>query len=164
MAQVHVQFSALPAHVRTARLVAGAVARRCGVADDVLDEVRVAVGEACSRAVDLHQRFVPTDVVQMTIVDDSGRLGVTVIDTAPVTPETGRDGIGSGRYDPSSIAESGDPDADAREPSLDFLPDGFGLAVIRALVDDVVITQEDGGSGTTVCMSWPVAESQERLD
>ena len=40
-----------PAHVRTARLVAVAVARRAGVDEDVLDEVRLAVGEACSRAV-----------------------------------------------------------------------------------------------------------------
>ena len=51
MATVELRFSALPAHVRTARLVAAAVARRAGVDEAVLDEVRLAVGEACSRAV-----------------------------------------------------------------------------------------------------------------
>ena len=56
MPTVEVSFSALPAHVRTARLIAVAVARRAGVAEDLLDEVRLAVGEACSRAVELHQR------------------------------------------------------------------------------------------------------------
>ena len=39
------------AHVRTARLIAAAMARRSGVGEDVLDEVRLAVGEACARAV-----------------------------------------------------------------------------------------------------------------
>ena len=54
MATVELRFSALPEHVRTARLVAAAVARRAGVDEAVLDEVRLAVGEACSRAVGLH--------------------------------------------------------------------------------------------------------------
>ena len=51
MATVEVTFTPLPAHVRTARLVATAVARRSGVDETLLDEVRLAVGEACSRAV-----------------------------------------------------------------------------------------------------------------
>ena len=55
MATVEVSFTALPAHVRTARLVATAVARRSGVAEALLDEVRLAVGEACSRAVEAHR-------------------------------------------------------------------------------------------------------------
>ncbi len=44
MATVELTFSALPAHVRTARLVATAIARRTGVAEAILDEVRLAVG------------------------------------------------------------------------------------------------------------------------
>ena len=54
-----VRFTALPAHVRTARLVAAAVARRCGLDEAVLDEVRLAVGEACSRAVDAAPTALP---------------------------------------------------------------------------------------------------------
>jgi len=48
MATVELRFSALPEHVRTARLVAAAVARRAGVDEAVLDELRLAVGEACA--------------------------------------------------------------------------------------------------------------------
>jgi anti-sigma regulatory factor (Ser/Thr protein kinase) len=55
MATVELTFSALPAHVRTARLVATAIARRTGVEESLLDEVRLAVGEACSRAVEAHR-------------------------------------------------------------------------------------------------------------
>jgi anti-sigma regulatory factor (Ser/Thr protein kinase) len=50
-AAVTLRFTPLPEHVRTARLVATAVARRIGLVDDQLDAVRLAVGEACARAV-----------------------------------------------------------------------------------------------------------------
>ena len=61
MATVEVTFTPRPAHVRTARLVATAVARRSGVDEALLDEVRLAVGEACSRAVEAHQRHCPAE-------------------------------------------------------------------------------------------------------
>src|ERR1700720_1605796 len=51
MATVEVTFTPLPAHVRTARLVATAVARRSGVDELLRGEGRLAVGEACSAAV-----------------------------------------------------------------------------------------------------------------
>ena len=56
MGTVRLSFTPAPAHVRTARLVGVAVARRAGVADTIIDEVRLAIGEACSRAVALHRR------------------------------------------------------------------------------------------------------------
>ena len=49
--------------MRTARLVAVAVARRAGVADELLDEVRLAIGEACTRAVALHRRHGLADLI-----------------------------------------------------------------------------------------------------
>ena len=59
MAVVQLTISALPAHVRTARLMATAVARRAGVSESTLDEIRLAVGEACSRAVEAHRTHCP---------------------------------------------------------------------------------------------------------
>jgi len=53
MATVRLSFSPAPVHVRTARLVGVAVARRAGVAEELLDEVRLAIGEARTRAVAL---------------------------------------------------------------------------------------------------------------
>ena len=63
MATVELSFTPLPAHVRTARLVATAVARRSGVEESLLDEVRLAVGEACSRAVEAHRLHCPAEPV-----------------------------------------------------------------------------------------------------
>src|SRR4029450_124954 len=55
MATGEIRFRALPAPVRTARLVAAAAARRAGVDEQLLDEIRLAVGEACSRGVGGHR-------------------------------------------------------------------------------------------------------------
>ena len=150
MAVVEVSFSALPAHVRTARLVASAVARRSGVAESELDEVRFAVGEACLRAVHLHRRLVPTEQVRMEIVAESRRLTVTVIDAAP-------EGGWELRRHPARARSNVSWDAGpVTDTAGGFLHEGFGLAVIRGLVDDVEISAEPAGIGTRVTMSWPL--------
>ena len=85
MATVEVTFSPLPAHVRTARLVATAVARRSGVDEALLDEVRLAVGEACSRAVEAHRRHCPAEPVKIEMTDQGERFVVVVSDHAPAS-------------------------------------------------------------------------------
>src|SRR6266404_2973577 len=97
MATVEVTFTPLPAHVRTARLVATAVARRSGVDESLLDEVRLAVGEACSRAVEAHRRHCPAEPVRIEMTDQDQRFVVTVSDHAPAGPA--RPAAGSGIRD-----------------------------------------------------------------
>lgn len=77
------QISPLTEQVRLARLVAGAAARRCGVNEDVLDEVRLAVGEACARAV-IRQKAV-SDMADVNILmeDTDTNFRVSVRDDAP---------------------------------------------------------------------------------
>jgi serine/threonine-protein kinase RsbW len=148
MATVEVTFTPLPAHVRTARLVATAVARRSGVDESLLDEVRLAVGEACSRAVEAHQRHCPAEPVKIEMTEQDERFVVTVSDHAPTAPArvgtapasdggsregVGRDGAG---YDGGSA-----------------IPAGFGLAVISGLADDVRVLSTS--SGVSIRMSWP---------
>src|SRR5215467_12213040 len=82
MATVEMTFTPLPAHVRTARLVATAVARRSGVAETLLDEVRLAVGEACSRAVEVHQEYCPAEPVRVALTGSGERFEVVVTNTA----------------------------------------------------------------------------------
>lgn len=140
MATVELRFSALPAHVRTARLVAAAVARRSGVDEAVLDEVRLAVGEACSRAVDLHRRFCPAEPVQVELIDDQG-FTVAVTDRAPAETDVTEDLM-------TELTNTADLDDDAA------LPGGVGLAVITGLVDDVSV-ERDRRNGMVVRMTWP---------
>src|SRR5580692_7437992 len=147
MATVEVTFTPLPAHVRTARLVATAVARRSGVDESLLDEVRLAVGEACSRAVEAHRRHCPAEPVRIEMTDQDQRFVVTVSDHAPTAPArsaaapatdngihdraghhgTGHDGTGHDSMGYEAIGHDGGS----------AFPAGFGLAVISGLAEDV---------------------------
>jgi serine/threonine-protein kinase RsbW len=90
VASVHLQFTPLPEHVRTARLVAMAVARRIGMTGEVLEEVRLAVGEACARAVQRSRSCDGVPVaVEVELADDDGRLVVEVRDHAAQDAATG---------------------------------------------------------------------------
>jgi anti-sigma regulatory factor (Ser/Thr protein kinase) len=80
VASVELRFTPLPEHVRTARLVATAVARRLGMDDDALEEVRLAVGEACTRAVQRSEVLDDVPPVEVALSDDNGRLVVEVRD------------------------------------------------------------------------------------
>jgi len=156
MATVEVTFTPLPVHVRTARLVATAVARRSGVAESLLDEVRLAVGEACSRAVEAHQRHCPGQPIRVSLTDDGEQFQVVVTDAVQ----------GSERDLPAGVslpagtgAEGGNGAAlgvGFAEPSGGPVPlrlsEDVGLAVIAGLADDVRIAS--AGPGTSVTMIW----------
>jgi anti-sigma regulatory factor (Ser/Thr protein kinase) len=161
MALVEVAFTPLPAHVRTARLVAVAVARRSGVADSLLDEVRLAVGEACSRAVEAHRQYCPAEPVKIALTDSGGRFEVVVTDAAPGDAaaldglkQAGQAGNAAGAA--GDVAAAGNPAGATSQPLFDAqggLQDGSGLAVIAELADDVRISRT--AAGISVCMSWP---------
>jgi len=146
MATVEVTFTPLPVHVRTARLVATAVARRSGVAESLLDEVRLAVGEACSRAVEAHLRHCPGEPIRVELTDDGEQFEVVVTDAVPEAA----DGNGAGSKDSSAGHGGSFAVLDGEVPLR--LPDGVGLAVIAGLADDVRIAS--AGPGTSVTMSW----------
>ena len=134
MATVELRFSALPEHVRTARLVAAAVARRAGVEEAVLDEVRLAVGEACTRAVGLHQIGGISAPVKVLLIEEEKQFSIEVGDEAPHASFV------------SGAPGAGGDDVAAEE-------DEMGLAVISGLVDEVEVTAgEDGG---LIRMTWP---------
>ncbi|WP_326619377.1 ATP-binding protein [Streptomyces decoyicus] len=139
MATVELRFSALPEHVRTARLVAAAVARRAGVDEAVLDEVRLAVGEACSRAVGLHESHDIEEPVRVLLIEDEKKFSIEVGDGV-----SGDSGTSGGADENGGAAES---DAEGE--------DEMGLAVISGLVDDVEVTA--GKDGGLIRMTWPTA-------
>jgi anti-sigma regulatory factor (Ser/Thr protein kinase) len=160
MAIVELRFSALPEHVRTARLVAAAVARRAGITESMLDEVRLAVGEACSRAVGLHQeqpspggardqeagRADQAGPPVTVILDDGGgRFTIEVNDGVPHHPRPG--GNGSGPWSGDGAA------AELAEGEL-------GLAVILGLVDELDVHADEKGG--VIRMSWPAVAAAGR--
>lgn len=154
MATVEMSFTPLPAHVRTARLVATAVARRSGVDEALLDEVRLAVGEACSRAVEAHQEFCPREPVRVALTGTNGRFEVVVTDRVAAG-----NGTPAGAAQPGSAAGGkGQPAGGGAGEAPGLQPVGpaeLGLAVIEGLADDVDIARTK--AGVVIRMSWPTA-------
>jgi anti-sigma regulatory factor (Ser/Thr protein kinase) len=90
---VALRFQAAPEHVRTARLVAVAVARRAGMDEVRLDEIRLAVGEVCARAVRRSlQSGKPAGDVLVELDDQGPTLDVVVTDRAGL-PESDEESV-----------------------------------------------------------------------
>ena len=86
MSTVTLKFAPAAEHVRTARLIAVAVARRAGLEESRLDDVRLAVGEVCARAVRRCRDTLVRGVVLLEIDDEGPRLEVVVTDQSGAGP------------------------------------------------------------------------------
>lgn len=138
MATVELSFSARAAHVRTVRQVAVSLARRSGVDEQYLDEVRLAVGEACGLVVALHERYSPDAPVAVAIEDSAG-LTVSVRGGVGLAPARGRDAV-------EVVSAAAGQDSGE-------LPAAASLAVVSELVPRLdLVTSADGLSLT---MAWP---------
>lgn len=142
MSTVRLAFTPAPVHVRTARLVGVAVARRAGVAEDLLDEVRLAIGEACARAVALHRQYGLDDLVRVEMTDE-GTYTVRVTDRAPIEA-----GLGLSALPPDELADEALTD--------EALTVGVGFALLAGFVEDLQVRPAEEGIGTEVRMVWPV--------
>jgi anti-sigma regulatory factor (Ser/Thr protein kinase) len=124
------------------------------VDEALLDEVRLAVGEACSRAVEAHRRHCPAEPVKIEMTDQGERFVVVVSDHAPTasaapSAPTSAKGSTADRGEPADYADADEVDG------ASAIPAGFGLAVISGLADDVRVSSTS--SGVSVRMSWPSA-------
>ena len=125
MAGVELRFPPAAGHVRTARLVAVAVARRAGFDAARLDELRLAVGEACARAVHRCIESRCTEDVLLCIEDAGPGLTVEVLDGAA----------------PEGAAPGGDDD-----PVV--------LGLLQGLADAVEVLPGKGGPAGLVRLEW----------
>ncbi|WP_018506277.1 ATP-binding protein [Parafrankia discariae] len=174
MPTVELHFAALPGHVRTARMIATAVSRRAGVPAGAVDEIKLAVGEACARAVRVNRRSNPEALVRVALTDapetftvivsDSGAPGDEVapgpdggLISAPALLDLG-DAAALGSAALTAPGLDGDPDAD--QP----FPPGLGLALIEGLVDEVAVRRGTDGTGTVVEMTWHTGEPPDDSD
>ncbi|GAA5177619.1 ATP-binding protein [Rugosimonospora acidiphila] len=166
MPTVRLSFTPAPAHVRTARLVGVAVARRAGVAPELFDEIRLAIGEACSRAVALHHDHSIPDLVEVALGDDE-RFTVRVIDRAPIDAALSQALNDPAELaDPVALLEAPDEGAttagasEAQAASEEAVTVGMRLALLAGLVENLTVRPADHGPGTEVLMSWPAASGR----
>jgi anti-sigma regulatory factor (Ser/Thr protein kinase) len=107
------------AYVSAARLFAAVVARQVGVAEEVLDDVKVAIGEACARAL----ATAPDRPISVVVDRKDNRLIYEVAQGE--TPTVA----------PSDLTST---------PTPDELAVGLNLELITALFEDADIVQTDG--------------------
>jgi anti-sigma regulatory factor (Ser/Thr protein kinase) len=123
-ATVRLAFPPEPRLLGTIRLVVGIVARKAGLDEEGIEDLKVAVSETCAVAVGDLNRAGRPDPVEVDLVEAPDRFGIEVRDRAPAAPPA-----------------PGDGEVDDRE---------LGLALVGALVDDLkTATLEDGGNRTT---------------
>lgn len=111
----------LPAYVATARLFLGAVARHFGYEEEAVDDLKLAVSEACSMSVRDRDSLAP---IRLEVKGGAAGLRIECVDpeTGPLAPD-GRD-------------RESTPDSFARSVALD---------VIQSLFPDASIEPSPGG-------------------
>jgi serine/threonine-protein kinase RsbW len=129
--QVELQLPADTQYVGLARLVVTAVARQAGMADERVEDLKIAVSEATTNAIKAHQRYDEKGPVLLQFGrTNNGSFEVTIIDAGP-------------GFDPS-------PPTYERDWTLEG---GLGVMLIRELADDVTFMR---GEGMRVHMSFQV--------
>jgi serine/threonine-protein kinase RsbW len=127
---VRLEIPAQPAFVGVARsVVTAVVAAVDGLDEDRLEDLRVAVSEACTNAVEAHRRESLDDRVVVRCELTSDRLEIHIEDS------------GSG-FDVDAVPAPPGPDA----PPSATSERGWGIQLIQALVDDVTFRRTDEGT------------------
>ena len=123
---IKMEITANPAYVSIIRLTTSGIANKVGFCMDDIEDLKVAVSEACTNAIkhSSDDRF----TIIYTMIEHG--LTIEVIDN------------GNG-YDTSSI----------HEPDIENLKEsGMGLFIIEALMDEVSIESQEG-KGTSIKMT-----------
>jgi anti-sigma regulatory factor (Ser/Thr protein kinase) len=127
LATVRLAFPPEPRLLGTVRLVVGIVARKAGMGEEGIEDLKVAVSETCAVAVGDLNRAGRPDPIEIDLVEAPDRFGIEVRDRAPAPT--------------AAPGDPGDGEIDDRE---------LGLALVGALVDDLkTSTLQNGGNRTS---------------
>jgi serine/threonine-protein kinase RsbW len=139
---IELEIPARPDYVALARLVvASLAANRRSLADDRIDDLKLALSEACTNAIEAHSRIDTDDRVVVRWKEQGDRLEVQVEDR------------GRG-FDPGSLREH-PPITDPERLNFER---GLGIPLIRALVDEVDFTTSERGTAVRMVMFCGPAE------
>lgn len=122
------------AYVSTARLFVGAVARHFGVEEDSVEDLKLAISEACNAAIRIRQR----ETEDRSIHIESSRQGSLLV------------------FDVEDALEA---ESSPIATSTEDIVRGLSVELIQALFPDAKMSPSPAG-GTSVRMSLPVNESQ----
>lgn len=139
---VELEIPAEPEFVGLVRLFVSSLATtRRELADDRIDDLKLAVSEACTNAIDAHADTATDDRVVVSWTEGDDRLEVAVNDRGP-------------GFDPSQLPEH----PPVTDPERLNFERGLGIPLIRSLVDEVDFKTSDGGTTVTLVMYCGPAE------
>lgn len=123
---IKMEITANPEYVSIIRLTTSGIANKVGFCIDDIEDLKVAISEACTNAIkhSLDDRF----IIIYSMIENG--LTIEIIDN------------GKG-YDRSDVSE---PDIDNLKES------GMGLFIIESLMDEVIVESQEG-KGTSIKMT-----------
>jgi serine/threonine-protein kinase RsbW len=135
-AVVELEIPARAEFVALARLVVSSFASTSfGLEDDRIDDLKIAVSEACTNAIEAHDAADTDERVLIRCDDNEGHLEVRIEDR------------GRG-FDPESLPEH----PPVTDPTRLKFERGLGIPLIRSLVDDLDITSSHDGTQVRIVM------------
>lgn len=144
---VELEIPARAEFVALARLVVSSFASTSfGLEDDRIDDLKIAVSEACTNAIEAHGAADTDERVVIRCEDSEDRLEVRIEDR------------GRG-FDPRTLPEH----PPVTDPTRLKFERGLGIPLIRSLVDDVDISSSDKGTQVRIVMRR-VGEEYDDLD
>ena len=139
---VRLEIPAQPAFVGVVRSVVAAIASSFdNIDDDRLEDLRVAVSEACTNAVEAHRRDSLDDRVTVRCSATDNELTICIEDRG-------------GGFDPSDVPEPPGPNEGPTSAER-----GWGIQLIQALVDDVTFRQTDAGTAVDLIVRLDAVDS-----
>lgn len=124
---INMSLPSKPEYVSVARLTASFVANQMGFDIETIEDIKLAVGEACNNAI-IHSGT--TDTYQLEFIKELDNLKIEIVDSGK--------GFSMDQY---------------KKPNAEDLQEnGLGLFIIKSLMDTVEIETSEG-CGTKIIMS-----------
>ena len=133
---IELEIPARAEYVGLARLVVSSLASaRRALADDRVDDLKLAVSEACTNAIEAHVGGGLDDRVTLRWSEGGDRLEVQIEDRGP-------------GFDPAQLPEH----PPVTDPERLNFERGLGIPLIRTLVDEVAFDPSDSGTSVRITM------------
>ena len=133
---VELEIPARAEFVALARLVVSSFAATSfGLADERIDDLKIAVSEACTNAIEAHGVVDIDERVLVRCAEEGDRMEVTVTDRGP-------------GFDPGTLPEH----PPVTDPDRLKFERGLGIPLIRALVDEVEFSSSGRGTAVRIVM------------
>ncbi len=139
MAEVQLEIPARVDYLVLARqVVAAAAAIEPRFRDERIDDLRIAVSEATTNAIEAHAALAGAERILITCNLDDDQIEVQVLDTA-------------GGFDPDAVGSAPEPTADDR---LEW-ERGLGLPLMRTLADETEVRSSEDGTTVRLVVYTP---------